>query len=63
MATLQTARGRVRADCRRFHGSSLSFDSDALQAGTGWHSANHGSIWDSRTTAFLGYPRGHTVAL
>jgi hypothetical protein len=62
-ATWKTASGRARADCRRFHSGYLSFDSDALQAGTGWHSANHGSIGDSRPTAFLGYPRGHTVSV
>src|ERR1019366_3284292 len=63
MTTLQTASGRARAGCRWFHDRRLWFGSDALQAGTGWHSANHGSIGDSRPTAFLGYPRGHTVAL
>ena len=36
----KTGSGRVRPDCRRFHGSYLSFDSDALQAGTGWHSTS-----------------------
>ena len=57
----QAGSGRVRTDCRRFHGSYVLFDSDALQAGTGWHRANHGSIGDSRPTAFLGYPRGHRI--
>lgn len=63
MTTLQATRGRRRVGCRWFHDCRWSFDSDALQAGTGWQGANHGSIGDSRTTAFLGYPRGHTVAL
>ena len=44
MTTLQTASGRARAGCRWFHDRRLWFGSDALQAGTGWHSANHGSI-------------------
>jgi len=30
---------------------------------SGWKIHNHSSIWDSRPTAFLGYPRGHRVGI